>query len=188
MNTTYSNIMSTLTSTSKTTNTIITIVSVAIPLVVAILLYAPLTVDLGSEYVYFLPHLNAVINSATSVLLIAGLLFIKSKNISLHKASMNSAFVLGAIFLVSYVLYHASTDSTSFGGEGWIRPVYYFLLLSHILLAAVVVPFVLFSITYAWQGKFEKHKKVVKWAYPIWLYVSITGVIVYFMIRPYYQF
>jgi putative membrane protein len=174
--------------TLKSTNILITVVSVAIPLVVAILLYAPFTVDLGSEFVYFLPHLNAVINSSTSVLLIAALLFIKAKNISLHKASMNSAFVLGAIFLVSYVLYHASTESTSFGGEGWIRPVYYALLISHILLAAVVVPFVLFAITYAWQGKFDKHKKVVKWAYPIWLYVSVTGVIVYFMIRPYYQF
>jgi putative membrane protein len=180
--------MATSSSMSKGTNTAITIVSVAIPLVVAILLYAPFTVNLDSELVYFLPHLNAVINSATAVLLIAGLVFIKSKNIGMHKVSMNASFALGAIFLVSYVLYHASTESTSFGGEGWIRPVYYFLLISHILLAAVVVPFVLFAITYAWQGKFEKHKRVVRYAYPIWLYVSITGVIVYFMIRPYYMF
>ena len=174
--------------TPKSTVALITVISIAIPLVVAFLIYAPFTMDLGTDFVYFLPHLNGVINTATSLLLIAGLYFIKNKKISYHKAAMNAAFALGAIFLVSYVIYHASTESTSYGGEGIIRTVYFFLLITHIVLAAVVVPFVLFAIFYAWQGKYDKHKKIVKYTFPIWLYVSVTGVIVYLMISPYYNF
>ena len=106
--------------------------------------------------------------------------------IKYHRISMMSAFVLGSLFLVSYVIYHSMADSTTFGGEGWIRPVYYFLLLSHILLAIVVVPFVLFAFYFALTDKIEKHKKIVKYTFPIWLYVSVTGVLVYLMISPYY--
>ena len=101
---------------------------------------------------------------------------------------MVSAFVLGALFLVSYVLYHGSAPSTSFGGEGWIRSLYYFVLLTHIILAAVVVPLVLVALYFALSDRIVQHKKLVKYAYPIWLYVSITGVLVYLMIRPYYAF
>lgn len=99
---------------------------------------------------------------------------------------MLAAFGLGSIFLVSYVLYHLTNESTSFGGQGWLRPVYYFLLVSHIVLSVVVVWFVLRAVYFALSGQFAQHVKAVKWAFPIWLYVSITGIVVYFMIRPYY--
>jgi len=166
---------------------VIASLSVAIPVVVAVLLFMPTRID-GGEWVYILPHLNAAINTATSILLIAGAILIKNKKPSLHKAAMTSAFILGAIFLVSYVIYHATVPSTSFGGEGTIKTVYYFFLISHILLAIVVVPFVLLAFYYAWTQKFERHKKIVKVTFPVWLYVSVTGVIVYFMIAPYYSF
>ncbi|MDR7130419.1 putative membrane protein [Algoriphagus sp. 4150] len=161
-------------------------ISVIIPVVVAVLIFMPSKIDLGAEWVYFLPHLNAVINSAATLALIAGLLFIKKGNIPLHRASMTTAFSLGAIFLVSYVVYHAAADSTSFGGEGMIRSIYYFLLLTHIILAAVALFPILFAYYYGYTDQREKHRKVVKFAYPIWLYVTVTGVIVYLMISPYY--
>ncbi len=164
----------------------IIIISILIPVVVAVLLFTPSKIGSGAEWVYFLPHLNAVINTAASIALIAGLVFIKKDNIQMHKASMSTAFGLGAIFLVSYVVYHGAAESTSFGGEGWIRPVYYFLLISHILLAAVALFPILFAYYYGLTDQRKKHKKVVKFAYPIWLYVSVTGVIVYLMISPYY--
>jgi len=167
---------------------LITVLSVFIPIAVAILIFMPFRLDLGSDFVYFLPHLNGVINSATSLILIAGFIFIKNRQIEYHRASMMAAFILGSIFLVSYIIYHASAESTSFGGEGLVKSVYYFILISHILLAAIVVPFVLFAFYYALKGDFVKHKKVVKYTFPIWLYVSITGVVVYLMISPYYSF
>ena len=96
------------------------------------------------------------------------------------------AFTLGSLFLVSYVLYHLTNESTAYGGQGWIRPVYYFLLVSHIVLSVVVVWFVLRAVYFAISGQIARHKQTVKYAFPIWLYVSITGVIVYLMIKPYY--
>ncbi|WP_192351658.1 DUF420 domain-containing protein [Algoriphagus sp. Y33] len=161
-------------------------ISVIIPVVVAVLIFMPSKIDLGVEWVYFLPHLNAVINSAATVALIMGLLFIKRGNIPLHRASMTVAFGLGSIFLISYVVYHAAADSTSFGGEGMIRSIYYFLLLTHIVLAAVALFPILFAYYYGYTDQREKHRKVVRFAYPIWLYVTVTGVIVYLMISPYY--
>ncbi|MBN3584256.1 DUF420 domain-containing protein [Algoriphagus aestuarii] len=169
----------------KVKNWIIAI-SVIIPVAVAVLLFMPAKVDVGSDWVYFLPHLNAVINSAATIALLCGLVFIKQKNISYHKASMSVAFVLGAIFLVSYVVYHGAAESTSFGGEGWIRPVYYILLLTHIVFAAIALFPILFAYYYGYMDQREKHRKLVKFAYPIWLYVTVTGVIVYLMISPYY--
>ncbi|MFC3415586.1 DUF420 domain-containing protein [Algoriphagus hitonicola] len=161
-------------------------ISILIPVAVAVLLFMPQKVDVGAEWVYFLPHLNAIINSATTLALILGLIFVKNKMYSYHGATMSVAFGLGAIFLVSYVIYHGSAESTSFGGEGWIRPVYYFLLITHIILAAVALFPILFAYYYGYTNQREKHRKVVKYAYPIWLYVSVTGVVVYLMISPYY--
>ena len=161
-------------------------ISVIIPVAVAVLLFMPAKVNVGSDWVYFLPHLNAVINSAATIALLCGLYFIKQKNITYHKTSMSVAFVLGAIFLVSYVVYHGAAESTSFGGEGWIRPVYYVLLLTHIAFAAIALFPILFAYYYGYTDQREKHRKLVKFAYPIWLYVTITGVIVYLMISPYY--
>ena len=166
----------------------VTVVAVAVPIVVAILLFMPSKIDFASDWVYFLPHFNAIINTAASVALIFGLIFIKNKNITLHRASMTTAFVLGAIFLVSYVIYHAAAESTTFGGQGLIKSVYYFILITHILLAAVALFPILLAYYYGHTDQRAKHKKVVKFAYPIWLYVTISGVIVYLMISPYYNF
>jgi putative membrane protein len=165
----------------------IIVISVLIPVVVAILIFMPSKLELGSDLVYFLPHLNAVINSAATVALIAAIVFIKKKNIAYHGASMTVAFVLGAIFLVSYVIYHAAAESTTFGGEGIIRPIYYFILITHIILAAVALFPILFAYYYGLTDQRDKHRKVVKFAYPIWLYVTVTGVVVYLMISPYYN-
>jgi putative membrane protein len=162
-------------------------ISIAIPLAVAVLLFMPTKITVLGDWVYFLPHLNAVINSAASVALIIGLIFIKQKKYTYHGATMTVAFVLGAIFLVSYVIYHGAAESTSFEGEGLIRSAYYFLLISHIILAAVALLPILFAYYYGYTNQREKHRKVVKFAYPIWLYVSVTGVIVYLMISPYYS-
>lgn len=165
---------------------LITIVSVAVPVVVAVLLFMPAKLNIASEWVYFLPHLNAVMNFTASLVLIAGLVFIKNKQIAYHRLCMTTAFGLGAIFLISYVIYHASAESTSFGGEGLVRTVYFGFLLTHIVLAAVALFPILLAYYYGSKGMVEKHRKIVKYAYPIWLYVSISGVIVYWMISPYY--
>ncbi len=171
---------------SRKYNRLINVLAVAIPVVVAVLLGVRQKVDLGS-WTKILPHVNAIVNSLTAILLVVGLLFIQRKNVAAHRRTMTTAFVLGSLFLVSYVLYHLSNESTAFGGEGLIRPIYYFLLISHIVLSVVVVWFVLRAVYFAYSNQIAEHKKAVKWAFPIWLYVSITGVIVYLLISPYYQ-
>jgi putative membrane protein len=180
---------------------LIWVLSIAIPVVVAILIFAPEKIEGAGDWVYILPHLNATFNSITTIVLLLGLYFIKQKNIRAHKSMMSIAFTLGSLFLVSYVIYHSTADSTIYGdlnGNGvlddsektkymmWWRGLYVGILLPHIILAAVVVPFVLFAFYYALNDKIEKHKKIVKWTFPIWLFVSITGVVVYLMISPYY--
>ena len=181
-------------------NKAIIVVSIVIPLVVAVLLFLPTKLALAEDFVAILPDINAFINSLTALCLIMGLIFIKSDNVSLHKKLMITAFILGVCFLLSYVLYHASVESTIYGdinGDGTLseveraeagmrRNIYLFVLLSHILLAISVVPLVLFAMHFALNGKFEAHKRIVKFAYPVWLYVSITGVVVYLMIKPFY--
>ncbi|RUA35095.1 MAG: DUF420 domain-containing protein [Bacteroidetes bacterium] len=180
---------------------LIWVLSIAIPVVVAILIFAPEKINGAGDWVYILPHLNATFNSITTIVLLLGLYFIKNKNIKAHKSMMSIAFVLGSLFLVSYVIYHSTADSTIYGDLNnngvlddaektnelmWWRGLYVGILLPHIVLAAVVVPFVLFAFYYALSDKIEKHKKIVKWTFPIWLIVSITGVVVYLMISPYY--
>jgi putative membrane protein len=163
------------------------IVSILIPAVVAILLYLPKgNPETTSRWIYSLPFYNAIINTLTSMLLILGVYFVKSGKVKLHKASMISAFMLGSLFLVFYVIYHSSAESTKFGGEGIIRIVYFFFLITHILLAFAVVPLVLSAIYFAVTQKLPQHRKIVKYTFPVWLYVSVTGVIVYLMISPYY--
>ena len=166
----------------------ITLIAVAVPVVVAVLLFMPSKIDVASDWVYFLPHLNAVINTAATIALMAGVVFIKKGNIELHRVAMTTAFGLGAIFLISYVVYHATAESTTYGGEGAIRSIYYFILISHIILAAVALFPILLAYYYGHTDQREKHRKVVKFAFPIWLYVTVTGVLVYLMISPYYNF
>jgi putative membrane protein len=165
---------------------IINIISIVIPVAVAFLIGIRTKLPLG-EWTKMLPHVNGVINSITSVLLILGLVFIKQKNKRLHKTTMLSAFSLGALFLVTYILYHISNKETPFGGDGAVKIIYYFFLITHIVLSIVVVRLVLLALNFALTSQFERHKKMVRWAYPIWLYVSVTGVVVYLMISPYYS-
>lgn len=165
----------------------VVIISVLVPIVVAVLLFMPSKVDLGADWAYFLPHLNAMINTVASVALVLGVIFIKKGNVLYHQTAMTVAFALGALFLVSYVIYHATVESTPFGGEGWVRAVYYFLLITHIILAAVALFPILLAYYYGYTNQLQKHRATVRYAFPIWLYVTVTGVIVYLMISPYYQ-
>jgi len=139
-------------------------------------------------WVFSLPKLNAILNGTCSILLLLSLYFIKKKDISTHKKLNILTFILSSLFLVSYIIFHATGIKTTYGGMGTIRTVYYFILITHIILAAIVLPLVLFSFQKGLQMQVEKHKKLVRWTYPIWLYVTITGVIVYLMISPYYTF
>lgn len=166
----------------------IVVISVVVPVLVAVLLFMPEKVDVNHDFVYFLPHLNAVINSAAAIALILGLYFVKSGRVNHHKIAMSSAFGLGAIFLISYLIYHATAESTSFGGEGVVKNIYYFILITHIILAAIALFPILLAYYYGYTGRIEKHRKVVRYAYPIWLYVTVSGVVVYLMISPYYNF
>ena len=175
------------TSRGQSYNRWINVLAIGIPLVVALLLGIRQKIDLG-EWTKALPHLNGVINSATACFLIMGRYFIKRGNVGRHRRLMTAAFISGTLFLVLYVIYHISNESTTFGAENsLVRGVYYFLLVSHIILSVVVVWFVLRAVYFAFTNQIAAHKRVVKYAFPIWLYVSISGVIVYLMISPYYS-
>jgi putative membrane protein len=160
--------------------------TIAIPAVVTLLTFAPQVSLLGDFNYHLLPRLNAIINGTTFFVLLAGLIAIKKGNITIHRRLMTSAIVLSVVFLVSYILFHAATEPTKFGGEGAIRSLYYFVLLTHIVLSAAVVPLVLISYVRALSERFDRHRKIARITLPIWLYVALTGVIVYLMIAPYY--
>ena len=126
-----------------------------------------------------LPTLNACLNTAVAVFLSAGYFFIKRKKISAHKICMTLAFLTSVLFLGSYLYYHFNVGATPFQREGWIRPVYFTLLISHTLLATAIIPLVLITLYHAWRKNFKKHAKIAKWTWPLWMYVSVTGVLVY---------
>ena len=138
-------------------------------------------------FVYKLPTLNAILNGTCSILLLCSLYFIKNKNVEMHKKLNITAFVLSSLFFVSYITYHWMAKETSYPHDNPVRPIYLTILISHIILAAVVLPMILMSFWYGLQMQVIKHKKLVRFAYPIWLYVTVTGVVVYLMISPYYQ-
>jgi len=163
------------------TNLII-VLSVAIPLVVLILF----NVKIEGYNLSFLPPIYATINGITAILLLFALAFIKKGNVSVHQLLVKICMALSLVFLLLYVAYHATSDATHFGGEGWLRYVYYFILITHILLSVCVIPVVLFTFSRAISGDFERHKKLAKFAFPLWLYVAISGVVVYLLISPYY--
>jgi putative membrane protein len=129
-----------------------------------------------------LPAVNAWLNATSAVLLTAGYGFIRQRRVSAHKTCMLTAFGVSSCFLVSYVIYHYHAGSKPFGGHGWIRGIYYPLLISHVVLAALIVPFALTTIYRAWRGEFARHRRIARWTLPVWLYVSVTGVIVYWML------
>lgn len=155
--------------------------------VVLILVVAMRYISLYMPFdVMVLPPFHAVLNSLTALCLITALIFVKTGNITRHKQSNILALSLSAVFLVSYVLYHVSTEPTSYGGEGLSKLVYYILLATHVFLAAVSLPFILFTFIRAYTGQIERHKQMARWVFPIWLYVAITGPTCYFMLAPYY--
>jgi putative membrane protein len=166
---------------------IITVLSIVIPLAVAALFGVNLR-SLGFDVapLKFLPPIYASINGLTAVLLIAAVISIKKGNKKLHEQLNTAAIACSLLFLLMYIAYHMTSDSTSFGGEGIIKYVYYFILFTHIILSVVVIPFVLITYMRAKLGKFPEHKKIAKKTFPLWLYVAITGVVVYLMISPYY--
>lgn len=159
------------------------ILSIVIPLVVAILFGVKIP---NTEPLTFLPPIYASINALTAVVLLIAFWAIKNKKRILHERLMKFAILLSILFLVMYVAYHMTSDSTKFGGEGAVRYVYYFVLLTHIILSIAVIPFVLITFIRALTANFEKHKKIARIAFPLWLYVAISGVVVYLMISPYY--
>jgi len=156
--------------------------SIAIPVAVAALF----SIRIEGYNTSFLPPIYAAINGLTAVLLISGVIAIKKKNQQLHQRFMTSAIALSAIFLVLYVIYHATSDSTPYGGEGLMRTVYFILLISHILLSIGIIPLVLITYVRALSKRFDRHKKIARITFPLWLYVAVSGVLVYIMISPYY--
>ena len=132
-----------------------------------------------------LSAVNAALNSLSTVFLLLGFREIRARNFAKHMRFMISAFITSALFLVSYIVYHHFVGDTPFTGQGFIRPVYFFILISHIVLSIFVVPLVLSSFLFAFSGKFSTHRKVSKWTFPIWLYVSVTGVMVFFMLKTF---
>lgn len=184
----------------KSIKAIVWIISIAIPLVVGTLILIPQTGRLGNFDVSWLPGLNATFNSLTSLCLLIAFYFIKVKNIKWHKRFMISAFILSTLFLISYILYHFQSQPTRFGDVdhngvvdafekadvGIWRLIYFLILVTHVVLAAVILPFILLTFFYSLSNQIEKHRKIVRFTFPVWLFVAISGVVVYYMIRPYY--
>lgn len=170
---------------TKRNRYLILAISIVLPLVIALLYFAP---QLNTSMSFsFLPAVNATINGTTFLVLLLALNAIRRKNIVVHKRLMWLALSLSVLFLVSYVVYHSTSASTPYGGDGVLRSVYFFVLISHILLSIAIVPLVLVTLLKALSEKFDQHRKIAKITLPIWLYVTLTGVIVYFMIAPYYS-
>lgn len=167
---------------SKKYNIWIIILSIAIPLVVAVLF----TVKIDVQLPVFLPPIYATLNAFTAVLLVLAFWAVKNKKIVLHEKLMKTAIAFSVLFLVLYVAYHMTSDSTKFGGEGTLKTVYFIILISHILLSVLVIPFVLITYVRAITNQVELHKKIARFTFPLWLYVAVTGVVVYVMISPYY--
>ena len=161
--------------------------SIIIPVAVAALFGINLR-DLGFDVkpLTFLPPIYATINGLTAVILLIAFWAIKNKKLVLHQSLMQTAIGCSVVFLVMYVAYHMTSDSTKFGGEGIVKYLYYFILITHILLSVIIIPFVLITYVRAITNDFERHKKIARITFPMWLYVAITGVIVYLMISPYY--
>ena len=172
----------------KKYNIWIVLLSIIIPIAVAILLSVRLS-DFGIQTtpMRFLPPIYATINGLTALILIIAVLAIKNGKRMLHENLMKTAIALSVVFLLLYILYHLTTESTKYGGEGLSRAIYFVLLISHIALSIITIPMVLVSYVRALAQKFDKHKQLTRYTFPIWLYVAVSGVVVYLMISPYYS-
>ena len=175
-----------LTKNDKKARLLIYAVSIVVFAAVVFLSKYKLQVDLGFN-VHVFAKANAIINSMVAILLLAGLFTVKQKNYLLHKKIMLSAISLSVLFLLSYIAHHLLAGETKFGGEGISRIIYRIILFTHIPLAAIILPFVLFTAYRALTGEYDKHKKLVRITWPVWFYVAVSGVIVYLMINPYYS-
>lgn len=164
---------------------LIGIFSVVVFMVVVLLGRVKLEVEVGFD-IHIFAAINAVINSIIAILLVAALVAVKRKSYIMHKRLMLGALVLSIVFLVSYIAHHLLTGDTKFGGEGLIRWFYYFILITHVVLAAVILPFILFTAYRGLIGEYPTHRKLAKITWPLWFYVAITGPLVYLMISPYY--
>ncbi len=167
----------------KRLNLLAYIVSAAVLFLVVLMRRVKL--DVGVDF-SFLPPFHATLNAVTALILMVAFWFIKQKNVQAHRRAIYAAMVCSALFLLSYVLYHFTTPETRYGGEGVLRYIYFFFLITHVVLAAAILPFILLTFNRAYTGQFERHKKMARWVFPLWLYVAITGPICYLMLRPYY--
>lgn len=167
---------------------IIITLSILVPIVVAVLMLFPEILHIESENIDFssLPFFHAVLNGSAAILIFSGYVLIKNKKTQLHKISMLTAFAFSSVFLISYVVSKITNDPVPFGGSGFMRGVYFFILISHIICSTIILPLALFSIYRGLTGEIMKHKSIVKWTFPIWMYVTITGVLVYIFMIPYY--
>ncbi len=178
--------MKSIISPNRLTVNLIIALSLAVPLIVILLMNLDTRTNILGLEVGTFPLFHAVINGLTAVLLFVGYLLIKNQKMILHRNVMISAFVLSVVFLVSYVVSKISHEPVSYGGEGWMRYLYFFILITHIVLSGIIIPLVLFTMYRGLTGQYEKHKKIAKWTFPIWMYVAITGVLVYVFMHPYY--
>jgi putative membrane protein len=169
----------------KAARLLILTVSSVVFMAIAVLSRVKVDVELGFD-VHVFALINAIINSTVSILLIAAYIAVRNKQYIAHRNLMYAAILLSVLFLVSYIAHHLFAGDTKFGGTGSIRYVYYFILITHILLAGIILPFILFTAYRALTGDFEKHKRISRYTFPLWLYVSLSGVLVYLLISPYY--
>jgi putative membrane protein len=160
--------------------------SILVPVLVLILMYLPDRYNFTGVEMGTFPFFHAVLNFCTALLLVAGYFSMRMKELKWHRNLMIGAFFLSAIFLVSYVISKISNDPVPYGGEGILRPIYFFVLITHILLSAIIVPLVLFTMYRGLTGEVEKHRKIARYTFPVWLYVAVTGVLVYLFMAPYY--
>ncbi len=165
---------------------VIILLSVLVPLIVLVLMNLPTRYDLLGLDLGTFPFFHALLNGTTAILLLLGYFFIRNGKRKSHRNVMVTAFVLSTVFLISYVISKISNDPVPYGGEGFLKPIYFFILITHILLSAIIVPLVLFTMYRGLTKEYEKHKKIARWTFPIWLYVAITGVLVYLFMLPYY--
>ena len=165
---------------------IIITLTIVINALIAILFFIPKKDTSIAFDVTILPRLNAIFNSFTFIFLLAALFFILRKNINMHRNFIFAAFSTTTLFLVTYLIYHYIAPSTTYGGDGILKNIYYFILISHISLAPIVVALALFSLDWGLTGNITKHRKIARWTMPIWLYVSLSGVLVFLLISPYY--
>lgn len=165
---------------------IIVVLSIIVPLLVFILLSYPENFKFVVNDSGAFPLFHASLNFTTAILLLVGYYFMRIKNITWHRNVMITAFVLSTIFLISYVISKTGHEPVSYGGEGFLKYIYYFILITHIVLSGIIVPLVLFTMYRGLTGQYEKHRKIARWTFPVWMYVAISGVLVYLFMAPYY--